>query len=133
MNKLIEIFIVALKLGVTSFGGPIAHLGYFRDEYVVRRKWLSESLYQDIVSLCQILPGPKIKSGRYGDWVITRWHSWSSCSIFRIYVTFCHCVNIHCVIIYTYGNATWIYERIDARCSCSCSACTHRNGKEGAE
>lgn len=58
MNKLIEIFIVALKLGVTSFGGPIAHLGYFRDEYVVRRKWLSESLYQDIVSLCQILPGP---------------------------------------------------------------------------
>lgn len=58
MNKFIEIFVVALKLGVTSFGGPIAHLGYFRDEYVVRRKWLSESVYQDIVSLCQILPGP---------------------------------------------------------------------------
>lgn len=58
MRNLLEIFLTALKLGVTSFGGPIAHLGYFRNEYVVRRKWLSESVYQDIVSLCQILPGP---------------------------------------------------------------------------
>lgn len=58
MRNLLEIFLAALKLGVTSFGGPIAHLGYFRNEYVVRRKWLSEAVYQDIVSLCQILPGP---------------------------------------------------------------------------
>ncbi|MCE4957298.1 chromate efflux transporter [Macrococcoides caseolyticum] len=58
MGRLIEIFLVALKLGVTSFGGPVAHLGYFRDEYVVKRKWLSDKVYQDLVSLCQFLPGP---------------------------------------------------------------------------
>ena len=49
---------VFLKLGLTSFGGPIAHLGYFRDEYVVRRKWLDEAAYADLVALCQFLPGP---------------------------------------------------------------------------
>jgi chromate transporter len=53
-----EVFRVFLKLGVTSFGGPIAHLGYFRDELVVRRKWLDESAYADLVALCQFLPGP---------------------------------------------------------------------------
>ncbi|HEY8552937.1 MAG TPA: chromate efflux transporter, partial [Burkholderiales bacterium] len=47
-----------LKLGLTSFGGPIAHLAYYRDEFVVRRKWLSESAYADLVALCQFLPGP---------------------------------------------------------------------------
>ncbi|TDM02502.1 chromate efflux transporter [Macrococcus carouselicus] len=58
MKQLIEIFMVALKLGVTSFGGPTAHLGYFRNEYVERRKWLSDKVYQDLVALCQFLPGP---------------------------------------------------------------------------
>ncbi|MCG8272679.1 chromate efflux transporter [Aquamicrobium sp. NLF2-7] len=53
-----EVFRVFLKLGLTSFGGPIAHLGYFRDEMVTRRKWLSESAYADLVALCQFLPGP---------------------------------------------------------------------------
>ncbi|MBO20005.1 MAG: hypothetical protein CL732_05645, partial [Chloroflexi bacterium] len=53
-----EVFWVALKLGPTSFGGPIAHLGYFRDEYVVRRQWLNEQSYADVVALCQFLPGP---------------------------------------------------------------------------
>ncbi len=53
-----EVFRVFLKLGLTSFGGPIAHLGYFRDELVTRRKWLSESAYADLVALCQFLPGP---------------------------------------------------------------------------
>jgi len=53
-----EVFRVFLKLGLTSFGGPIAHLGYFRDEVVTRRKWLSESAYADLVALCQFLPGP---------------------------------------------------------------------------
>jgi chromate transporter len=53
-----EVFRVFLKLGVTSFGGPIAHLGYFRDELVVRRKWLDETSYADLVALCQFLPGP---------------------------------------------------------------------------
>jgi chromate transporter len=53
-----EVFTAFLKLGLTSFGGPIAHLGYFRDELVVRRKWLDESAYVDLVALCQFLPGP---------------------------------------------------------------------------
>jgi chromate transporter len=53
-----EVFTAFLKLGLTSFGGPIAHLGYFRDELVVRRKWLDETTYADLVALCQFLPGP---------------------------------------------------------------------------
>lgn len=47
-----------LKLGCTSFGGPVAHLGYLRDEFVVRRRWLDEEAYADLVALCQFLPGP---------------------------------------------------------------------------
>jgi len=54
----LEVLLVFLKLGVTSFGGPIAHLGYFRDEFVVRRRWLDEPAYADLVGLCQFLPGP---------------------------------------------------------------------------
>lgn len=53
-----EVFGAFFKLGLTSFGGPVAHLGYFRDELVVRRKWLSDSAYADLVALCQFLPGP---------------------------------------------------------------------------
>ena len=53
-----EILRVALKLGCTSFGGPVAHLGYFHEEYVRRRAWLSEAAYADLVALCQFLPGP---------------------------------------------------------------------------
>ena len=49
---------VFLRLGLTCFGGPIAHIGYFRDEFVVRRKWLDEQAYADLVALCQFLPGP---------------------------------------------------------------------------
>ncbi|WP_067732675.1 chromate efflux transporter [Novosphingobium naphthalenivorans] len=54
----LEVFGVSLKLGLTSFGGPIAHLGYFREEYVARRRWLDEASYADLVALCQFLPGP---------------------------------------------------------------------------
>src|SRR5712691_803033 len=54
----LEVFLVFLRLGLTSFGGPIAHLGYFRQEFVARRRWLDEAAYADIVALCQFLPGP---------------------------------------------------------------------------
>jgi chromate transporter len=54
----LEVFFVFLRLGLTSFGGPIAHIGYFRDEFVSRRQWLSEQSYADLVALCQFLPGP---------------------------------------------------------------------------
>jgi chromate transporter len=54
----LEVLRVFLKLGLTCFGGPIAHIGYFRDEFVVRRKWIDEHAYADLVGLCQFLPGP---------------------------------------------------------------------------
>lgn len=53
-----EVFLVFLRLGLTAFGGPIAHLGYFREEFVARRQWLTERAYADLVALCQFLPGP---------------------------------------------------------------------------
>ena len=56
--SVIEVFLVALRLGLTSFGGPVAHLGYFRHEYVERRRWLTDAEYADTVALCQALPGP---------------------------------------------------------------------------
>lgn len=52
------VFLVFLRLGLTSFGGPVAHLGYFRDEFVVRRQWLTERRYADLIALCHVLPGP---------------------------------------------------------------------------
>ena len=53
-----QVFLAFLKLGLTSFGGPVAHLGYFREEFVERRKWLGDKTYSDLVALCQLLPGP---------------------------------------------------------------------------
>lgn len=53
-----SVFLVFLRLGLTSFGGPVAHLGYFREEFVTRRQWLNERSYADLVALCQFLPGP---------------------------------------------------------------------------
>ncbi|MDM5209426.1 chromate efflux transporter [Cytobacillus kochii] len=57
-KKLLEIFIVSTRLGFTSFGGPVAHLGYFHQEYVRKRKWMDEKSYADLVALSQFLPGP---------------------------------------------------------------------------
>jgi chromate transporter len=54
----VEVLLIFLKLGLSCFGGPIAHIGYFRDEFVVRRRWLDEQAYADLVALCQFLPGP---------------------------------------------------------------------------
>lgn len=58
MKNYLTIFMTALKLGLTSFGGPTAHLGYFQKEYVQKRKWLSNEQYTDLVALAQFLPGP---------------------------------------------------------------------------
>ena len=58
LSAALEVLAVAARLGLTSFGGPVAHLGYFRREYVVRRRWLDEPTYADVVALCQFLPGP---------------------------------------------------------------------------
>ncbi|MBA4502571.1 chromate efflux transporter [Marinobacterium marinum] len=57
-DSFFTILLIFLRLGLTSFGGPVAHLGYFREEFVQRRRWLSEQSYADLVALCQFLPGP---------------------------------------------------------------------------
>jgi chromate transporter len=57
-GSFLEVLWVSLRLGLTSFGGPVAHLGYFHEEYVNRRKWIDEQSYADLVALCQFLPGP---------------------------------------------------------------------------
>src|ERR1700723_3268921 len=57
-SSVLEVFRIFLRLGLTSFGGPVAHLGYFRTEFVARRRWLEEAAFADIVALCQFLPGP---------------------------------------------------------------------------
>lgn len=57
-NSAWQVFAIFLRLGLTSFGGPVAHLGYFRQEFVARRRWLDEAAYADLVALCQFLPGP---------------------------------------------------------------------------
>ncbi|MBU8878029.1 chromate transporter [Bacillus sp. FJAT-29790] len=58
LMTLLEILCISMKLGFTSFGGPVAHLGYFHNEYVRKRKWMDENSYADLVTLCQFLPGP---------------------------------------------------------------------------
>ena len=58
ISRTLEVLAVATRLGLTSFGGPVAHLGYFHEEYVRKRKWLDEQRYADLVALCQFLPGP---------------------------------------------------------------------------
>src|SRR3970040_2185205 len=57
-GSFLEVLWVSTRLGLTSFGGPIAHLGYFHEEYVKRRKWIDEQSYADLVALCQFLPRP---------------------------------------------------------------------------
>ena len=64
--KYLELLLVSLRLGLTSFGGPTAHLGYFYDEYVKRRQWLTESQYTNLVALCQFLPGPASSQVGFG-------------------------------------------------------------------
>ena len=64
--SLSEIFLVALRLGCTGFGGPVAHLAHFRKEYVERRRWLDEAHYADLVALCQFLPGPASSQTGFG-------------------------------------------------------------------
>jgi chromate transporter len=62
----LEVLAVFLRLGCSAFGGPIAHLGYFRDAFVVRRRWLDEAAYADLVALCQFLPGPASSQVGFG-------------------------------------------------------------------
>src|SRR5699024_12609581 len=58
LSTLLEILLTSIKLGLTSFGGPVAHLAYFKDEYIDRRNWLADQAYADLIALCQFLLGP---------------------------------------------------------------------------
>src|SRR5580700_10767562 len=58
MKGALEVFLVFLHLGYSSFGGPVAHLGYYRAELVAKRRWLTEATFADLVALCQFMPGP---------------------------------------------------------------------------
>jgi chromate transporter len=69
-RAILEVLAVSTKLGFTSFGGPIAHLGYFHDEYIRRRKWMDERSYAELVALCQFLPGPASSQVSIGIGVI---------------------------------------------------------------
>jgi Chromate transporter len=72
----LEVFRVFLKLGVSSFGGPIAHIGYFREEFVVRRRWLSEQTFVDLVALCQFLPGPASSQTGFSIGLVRAGYGW---------------------------------------------------------
>ena len=69
---ILRLFLSALRLGLTSFGGPVAHLGFFRDEYVARRRWLDDSAFGDLVALCQALPGPASSQVIFGIGLATK-------------------------------------------------------------
>ncbi len=71
-GNVLEVFWVFLRLGLTSFGGPVAHLAYFREAFVERRRWLSEKAYADLVALCQFLPRPGLLPGGHGAGPATR-------------------------------------------------------------
>lgn len=66
MSAAVEVFLVFLRLGLTSFGGPVAHLGYFRSAFVEQRRWLTEPDYASLVALCQVLPGPASSQTGFG-------------------------------------------------------------------
>jgi chromate transporter len=75
-QTVLEPFLVFLRLGLTSFGGPIAHLGYFRQEFVERRKWLTEQAFADLLALCNFLPGPTSSQVSYSIEIVRGMPRW---------------------------------------------------------
>lgn len=110
-GDLLEVLLVSAKLGLTSFGGPIAHLGYFHNEYIRRRKWMDERSYADLVALCQFLPGPAssqvgigigvVRAGLLGG--IVAWLGFTLPSVIAL-VAFAFLLQG-----YDIGNAGWIH------------------------
>jgi len=98
----LEVLLVFLKLGVTSFGGPIAHLGYFRAEFVERRRWLDDQRYGDLVALCQFLPGPA--SSQVGIAVGLSRAGWGGALAAWLGFTLPSAVAL---ILFAYGVARW--------------------------
>lgn len=111
LKNLAEILYVSTKLGLTSFGGPIAHLGYFHNEYVIKRKWIDEKTFNDLVALCQFLPGPAssqtgfgigmIRGGLIGGIISWVGFTLPSAIILTLFAFFLQDINLL--------NAGWIY------------------------
>ncbi|ULO05597.1 chromate transporter [Paenibacillus sp. 19GGS1-52] len=111
ISAILEVLSVSTKLGLSSFGGPIAHLGYFHNEYIRRRKWMDERSYADLVALCQFLPGPAssqvgigiglIRAGIWGG--IVAWIGFTLPSVIAL-VAFAFLLRG-----FDIGNAGWIH------------------------
>ena len=128
-KSLLEILFVSTRLGLTSFGGPVAHLGYFHEEYIRRRKWMDEKSYADLVALCQFLPGPAssqvgIGIGVMRAGVLGGIISFLGFTLPSVIVT--HPVCSHCSEIRYSGCRmdTWIKNSR----SCCCCTCHFRYG-----
>ncbi len=101
-GSVIEVFLAFLKLGLTSFGGPVAHLGFFRTEFVERRRWLDDSSYADLVALCQFLPGPA--SSQVGLALGQRRAGWAGALAAWVGFTLPSAVAL---IVFAYGVQQW--------------------------
>ncbi|PAV31431.1 ChrA protein [Virgibacillus profundi] len=109
-HSLLEILMTSLKLGFTSFGGPVAHLGYFKNEYIDKRKWLDDKTYADIIAICQFLPGPAssqvgiaigmLRGGFFGG--VVSWFGFTIPSV-ALLILFALAYQS-----FTLGDATWI-------------------------
>src|SRR5699024_9259722 len=110
-KSLMDILLISTRLGLTSFGGPTAHLGYFHQEYVRRRKWIDEKSFADLVALAQFLPGPAssqvgigigvMRAGVFGGIVSFLGFTLPSVIVLIIFALFLTKVDI--------GNAGWIH------------------------
>ena len=85
-GSFLEVLWVSTRLGLTSFGGPIAHLGYFHEEYVKRRKWIDEQSYADLVALCQFLPGPASSQVSIAIGICPRASAWRNRRVDGLYL-----------------------------------------------
>jgi chromate transporter len=101
-GSVLEVLLVFLKLGLSSFGGPVAHLGYFRTEFVERRRWLDDQSYGDFVALCQFLPGPA--SSQVGMALGLRRAGWAGALAAWLGFTLPSAIAL---ILFAYGVAEW--------------------------
>ena len=134
--SVLEVFTVALRLGFISFGGPIAHLSFFREEYVKRKKWLDEAAYADLVALCQLLPGPAssqvgiaigmIRAGLPG--AIASWVGFTLPSAVALMI-FAYTL-IHTPQLTSIQNGNWIQGLLEIN---GCSRCCFRSLGNGAQ
>jgi len=92
----LEVLRVFFKLGLSCFGRPIAHIGYFREEFVARRKWIDEHAYADLVGLCQFLPAGQ-QPGRIFHWADACGLSRRACRLDRIHTAVGHCARAVCL------------------------------------